>query len=94
MRPITDFLYRALVQNHAASARSRSGFADPELEHPYVGARSSPPPPPGELGSSPAFSASMSRIPLLLLEWCSALSASKAFCNDVSSKGCSPRLRR
>jgi hypothetical protein len=92
MRPITDFLYRALVQNHAASARSRSGFADPELEHPNCGV--GPAAPAGSLGSWSAFSASMSRIPLLLLEWCSALSASKAFCNDVSSKVCSPRLRR
>lgn len=66
MRPISDFLQRGRVQSQAASARRVSRFVEPGLEHPYAGVR--PVAPPCALGSSPAFSASMSEIPLPLLE--------------------------
>jgi len=92
MRPISDLLQRGRRQSQAASAKRASRFVEPELEHPYAGV--GPVAPPGALGSSPAFNASMSEIPLALLEWCSAMSASSAFCSEDSSKGCSPRLRR
>src|SRR6266436_787748 len=80
-------------RNHAPRVAKASRSAGPEVAHPYAGARASPPAPRGELGSSPAFSASMSEIPLLLLEWCSPAAASSAFRSEDSSKGRSPRLR-
>src|SRR6266478_1419600 len=81
-------------RNHAPRVAKASRSAGPELEHPYAGARAGAPAPPGELGSSPAFSASMSETPLLLLEWCSAAAGSNAFLSEDSSNGWSPRLRR
>src|SRR3989442_14446357 len=92
MRPISDLLQRGMRQSQAASARRASRFVEPELEHPYAGV--GPVAPPGALGSSPAFNASMSEIPLPLLEWCWAMTASSGFCCEDSSSGCGPRLRR
>src|SRR5207248_1998767 len=93
-RPSAIAWCRRRASTHIPNARRGSRLAEPEVEHPYAGVRSAPEVPAGPLGSWPAFSASMSVRPVPLLECRSPAAASSAPCNEASSKGRRPRLRR